>query len=70
MAVIDNYSLFEAHEARQEREYQRWLDSLPRCSECGKKIEDMHCYNIGGDLFCDDCIDKCRVLTRNYYEEE
>lgn len=54
MSMVDNYDLFEAHEAEQER----WLDKLPRCSECGEAIQDEYLYEINGELVCPDCMEE------------
>lgn len=70
MYVPDNYDAFEAHQAEQDRAYKKWLAQLPRCSNCNKKIKDEDCYEIGGELYCEHCIEKSKVCTCNYYEEE
>ena len=68
--VPDNYDAFSRHEADAEDAYQRWLSTLPICSSCNKPIKDDHCFEIGGELFCEHCIDENRVCTSNYYDEE
>ena len=69
MNCPDNYDAFVAHEARKEGEHQERLKKLPECSECGKPIEDDECYEIGGMLFCENCIEQNKVYTENYMKE-
>lgn len=60
---MDNYDLFEQHEAEQER----WLAKLPICSECGEPIQDEDCYEINGELICPDCLkENHRKFTDDY----
>lgn len=56
----------ERYYADQEREMQK----LPKCSECGEPITDDFCWDIDGEIYCQDCADKlfCH-LTENYMEE-
>jgi formylmethanofuran dehydrogenase subunit E len=54
------------HEARQER----YLERLPICSECGEPITDDECYEIGDELFCEECIEGKKVYTSNYVRGE
>ena len=69
MFCPDNYDLLDIHESQVEKAYQDWMARLPECSECGKKIEDDKCYKIGGELFCEECIESFKVHTQNYMEE-
>ena len=39
-----------------ERE-ERWLQSLPICSECGEPIQTEECYEINDELICPDCLE-------------
>jgi formylmethanofuran dehydrogenase subunit E len=48
-----------------ERDLERWLDEqarieakLPRCSECGEPICDDIYYEIGGKIYCQECLDE------------
>lgn len=50
----DPISDFERHDSEQ----QSLLDKLPECSYCGEKIQDEFCYEINGELICDDCMDE------------
>lgn len=42
----------------RERRRQRWLDSLPVCSECGYPIQDEECFEINGELICPSCMEE------------
>ena len=49
-------------------EAQAQLEKRPVCEYCGKHIDDDVCYEIDGNIICDDCIldylhDNCRVKT-------
>lgn len=64
MNIPDNYSQWEAHERKQERE----LEKLPRCEDpkCKKRIQDEHCFVIDGEILCEDCmIRRYRVNTED-----
>lgn len=50
--MLDNYDLFEMHDAEQER----WLAKLPVCVECGEPIQDDYLYEINGEYVCEDCL--------------
>lgn len=52
MGCPDNYDAFCSHEAEQER----WLQSLPFCSECGERIQDEKCFEINDELICPGCM--------------
>lgn len=69
MYCPDNYDAFVAHEERKEREHQELLKRLPKCSKCKRKILDEDCYEIGGNLYCEECIENSKVLTDDYMEE-
>lgn len=69
MDCPDYNDLLDIHEAEQERAYKRWYERLPRCSECGKKIETESCYEICDELFCEECVEGFKVCTENYMEE-
>jgi hypothetical protein len=66
MHCPDNYDAFCQHEAKQER----WLAKLPECSECGEPIQTEFCYEIDGDLYCENCMDCHRICTEKYYRED
>lgn len=42
---------------RYDRQQEEWLKSLPVCDCCGEPIQDEYCYEINGDLICEDCLD-------------
>ena len=63
MYVPDNYDLFLQHQARQDRQ----LEKLPVCDCCLEPIQDEHYYDLGGELFCKDCLDnEYRKDTEDY----
>lgn len=54
---------FERHDAEQNK----WLELLPRCCECGERIQEDDLFDIQGDLYCWDCAIKLfRKSTDNY----
>ena len=52
MYVPDNYDLWKSHDAEQQKQ----LDRLPRCSECERPIQEEFCYEVNGELVCDECM--------------
>lgn len=53
---------------RYDRERTKWLESKPKCSECGEHIQEdtaVHIYNviIGDRWYCDDCLRNMREST-------
>lgn len=66
MHIPDNYDAYLQHEAGQERQLAR----MPVCCSCGEKITDEECYEIGGELFCLNCIEENKVRTENYIKGE
>ena len=48
----DPYADYLAH----ERDQERWLEKLPRCSECGEPIQDEHCFVIYDEVICEECL--------------
>ena len=61
----DNYSLWEAHEAEQEK----LLERLPVCRYCGEPIQDDHYFYIEGVIYCEDCMNEkySRHIEDYYY---
>lgn len=55
MGCPDNYSKWEKH----ERQAEAWLAKRPVCCYCDEPIQDDFCYEINGELICDDCLDTC-----------
>lgn len=58
MGCPDNYSAFERYSDQQEREHERWYNSLPVCEHCQKKIEDEDLIDVEGYLYHVDCFMK------------
>lgn len=53
MYVPDNYDAWESHDAEQKAE----LDKLPCCCECDEPIQSETCYEINGELICEECLE-------------
>lgn len=49
----DNYSLWEQHEVKAEK----WLSERPVCCYCDEPIQDDFCYEVNGELICEDCLE-------------
>jgi late competence protein required for DNA uptake (superfamily II DNA/RNA helicase) len=63
MSVPDNYDAFRQHQAEQDA----WLERRPKCCNCGERIQDDFLFDIGGDLYCENCIKKeFRQSTEDY----
>lgn len=43
--------------ARYEAEQERLADKLPKCDCCGEPIPDDFLYDLGGTLYCEDCLE-------------
>ena len=54
MNCPDNYSVYEQHEAEQEKQ----LDRLPVCEYCENPITDEYAYYIEGSWFCENCMNE------------
>ena len=54
---------------QEEREQRQadWLDSRPKCDECGDPIQDEVYYVIGFDKVCENCLDNNH---KRYVEED
>ena len=53
---------FSDHDLEQEE----WLRSRPKCSECKEHIQEDYCFNVDGEILCEDCMnDKYRVCTED-----
>ncbi len=61
---MDNYDLFERHEAEQEK----WLAKRPICSCCEEHIQDDRLYIINDEFICPDCIEDFSHCTDDYME--
>lgn len=47
---------------------ERALERLPRCSECDEPIQDDFCYEINGELICEDCLKGYRRSTEDFMQ--
>ena len=56
MWTDDPVADFERWDAEQEEK----LKKLPKCCECGEPIQDDSCFEIGGDYYCEDCMEDHR----------
>ena len=64
--IPDALDLYLDHQAREEAE----LEKFPQCDSCGEYITDDFCYNVNGDLLCEDCMnDLFRVSTDDYIND-
>ena len=54
---------------RLDREQAQREARLPVCDECGEVIHDDHCFNIYGEILCEECmIEKFRKNTEDFLE--
>ena len=53
-SVPDNYDMWAAHDAEQERE----LAKLPVCCECGEHIQSETCFEINDEIICEECLER------------
>ena len=53
---IENYDRAQARE----------MERLPRCSECDNPIQDDYCYQINGELICEECMKDYRISTEDF----
>lgn len=50
-------------------EQQSGLDRLPVCAYCGEPIQDEFCYEINGELICEECLNaNHRHFTENFID--
>ena len=62
--MMDNYDLWEQHEAEQHAQ----LEKCPKCTHCGKKIQDEYMYDIDGGI-CEECLEEdFKVSTDKFME--
>lgn len=54
MNIPDNYDLWEAHEAEQEK----LLELLPECEICGVTIQDDYYFEINDAIICEKCMNE------------
>jgi formylmethanofuran dehydrogenase subunit E len=60
--MIDNYDLWERHDAEQNR----WLKRLPKCSICGDPIQQDMAFHHNGTWICDGCISENQKEVNMY----
>lgn len=64
--LLDNYDLWERHEAEREEALQK----LPVCYECDEPIQDEHLYHINDMFICEKCmIENYLKRTEDFMEE-
>ena len=44
---------FLRHDAKKQKELER----LPKCAECGERVQDDHYYLINDEVICPDCLE-------------
>lgn len=64
--MLDYNDFYDMHLAEQEK----WLAKRPKCCCCDEHIQDDFLYDIGGDLYCEECMEKeFRRYAENYIED-
>lgn len=53
--IPDNYDFFRMHEDEQDK----LLEQRPVCVCCGDHIQDDYCYDVCGEIYCEDCMVSC-----------
>ena len=48
---------------RYYAEQEEKLNELPKCSECGEPIQDDSYFEVGGDYYCEECMDNHRIMN-------
>jgi formylmethanofuran dehydrogenase subunit E len=51
--VPDNYDQWKKHQAEEDE----WLESMPKCAECGEHIQDKIVIRVNGSPVCRHCAD-------------
>ncbi len=55
--------------ARYDRQQEKALARLPRCSECGNPIQEEECWEFNDELICEQCLnDNHRKRVEDYVE--
>lgn len=44
---------------RIDRQQAAWLESRPKCIDCGEPIQNDYAYNREAGYVCQDCMHKC-----------
>lgn len=66
MCIPDNYDIYCAYEAEQERQMER----LPVCCHCDNPITADFLFKIEGDLWCEECmLDEFRKPVDDFIEQ-
>ena len=64
--MMDNYDLWEQHDAEQEE----WLRSKPKCCRCGEHIQQEEAVEYDGEYWCEECEEFLwKKIRREYLEE-
>lgn len=63
--MVDNYSLWESHQAREDA----WRARQPKCCRCGEHILDEDLWDINGDLYCEKCAEREFKRKTEVYED-
>ena len=64
--VPDAYDMWEKHEHEREKTLLRF----PVCDACGERIQDDHCYKIGHEVLCEECMkENFRIETNSLIDE-
>lgn len=64
--VRDAFDDVDDYDRGQEREEKAWLNKLPRCCCCGEPIRSEKCWTIGGEIYCEECINDGEDYTENH----
>lgn len=57
----------ERHERDQERAHKEWLEKLPVCSECDRKIDDDQLCEFNDELICLECLEENHMKKTEDY---
>lgn len=41
---------------RYDRQQERQAERLPKCEECGERIQDEDYYDVEGEILCEECM--------------
>lgn len=58
----DPHSDFDRH----DREQSEWMNSLPKCCECKKPIQDEQYYKVHGNIYCTECMNDEFCVTNQF----
>lgn len=60
--VLDEFNSYDAEQSEA-------LKRLPVCCVCGEPIQGEMLYEIGDELFCEECIRDCRRYVDDYIND-